>query len=292
LRSLIALLLWVSIAAAQKPPVPKAADGKPDLSGIWQGGGAAGLTFAIGAENARAARPDATPAQGGRGGGARPEPAPYQDWVQPKLKEIRDRRSIDDPSGRCLLVGVPRITSMPLPIKIVQTKDEVIFLYETFHAFRVIPTDGRGHPDDMDPSYMGDSVGHWEGDTLVVDVSRFNDRSWFDRAGDFHSSALHLVERFTLMDPDVIWYEVTIEDPNVFTRTWKIAMPIYRRVEPNMQLLDFHCSEFVEEFMYGNLRKHQLVKHWEGETMSIDITRKIPPGDSFYQWYDGSNSNK
>ena len=161
MRSLIAVLLWVSIAAAQKPPVPKAAEGKPDLSGIWQGGGAAGLTFAIGAENAKAARPDAAPAQGGRGGGARPEPAPYQDWVQPKLKEIRDRRSIDDPSGRCLLVGVPRITSMPLPIKIVQTKDEVIFLYETFHAFRVIPTDGRGHPDDMDPSFMGDSVGHW-----------------------------------------------------------------------------------------------------------------------------------
>ena len=102
---------------------------------------------------------------------------------------------------------------------------------------------------------MGHSVGRWDGDTLVVDVTNFNDRTWFDRAGDFHSDALHLVERFTLMSPDIIWYEVTIEDPKVFTRPWRIAMPLYRRVEPNMQLLEFRCNEFVEEFMYGNLRK-------------------------------------
>jgi len=231
------------------------ADGKPDLTGIWQGGGAAGLTFAIGAENAKAARPDA--AQGGRGGGggARPEPAPYQDWVQPKLKEIRDRRLIDDPSGRCLLVGVPRITSMPLPIKIVQTKDEVIFMYETFHAFRVIPTDGRGHPDDMDPSFMGDSVGHWEGDTLVVDVTGLNCQTWFDRAGDFHSDALHVIERYTLRGADTLMYEATIDDKNVFTRPWKISMPIYRRLEKNVQLMEFKCVEFVEELMYGQYRK-------------------------------------
>jgi hypothetical protein len=134
---------------------------------------------------------------------------------------------------------------------------------------------------------MGHSVGRWEGDTLVVDVTNFNDRSWFDRAGNFHSDALRLVERFTLMSPDIIWYEVTIEDPKVFTRPWRIAMPLYRRVEPNMQLLEFRCNEFVEEFMYGGLRKQQLVKHWEGETMAIDITRKVPAGDRFYDWYGG-----
>jgi len=105
------------------------------------------------------------------------------------------------------------------------------------------------------------------------------------RTGDFHSDALHLTERFSLMSPDVIQYDVTIEDPKVFTRPWRIAMPLYRRVEPNMQLLEFRCNEFVEEFMYGNLRKEPLVKHWEGETMAIDITRKIPPGDRFYEWY-------
>ena len=93
------------------------------------------------------------------------------------------------------------------------------------------------------------------------------------------------MERFTLRSPDVIWYDVTIEDPKVFTRPWRIAMPIYRRAEPNMQLLEFRCNEFAEEFMYGHLRKQPLVKRWEGETMTIDITRKIPPGDQFYQWY-------
>jgi hypothetical protein len=155
--------------------------------------------------------------------------------------------------------------------------------FEFSNTARTIHMDKvEGPPDD---TFMGHSVGHWEGDTLVVDVSNFNDRSWFDRAGNYHSDALHLVERFTLRSPDVIWYEVTIEDPKVFTRPWRIAMPLYRRVEPNMQLLEFRCNEFAEEFMYGNLRKNQLVKHWEGETMAVDITRKVPPGDAFYQWY-------
>jgi hypothetical protein len=140
----------------------------------------------------------------------------------------------------------------------------------------------EGPPDN---TWMGHSVGRWEGETLVVDVTNFNDRAWFDRAGNFHSDALHLTERYTMTSPDVLWYEVTIEDPNVYTRPWTIAMPLYRRMEPNMQLLEFRCNEFAEEFMYGNLRKEQLVKRWEGETMTIDITRKVPPGDAFYDYY-------
>jgi hypothetical protein len=219
------------MAWAQKPPVPKMPDGKPDFSGVWQGGGAGGLTFAIGAENAKAARPDAAgaTAQAGRGGGARPEPPPYQDWIQPKLKELRDRRLIDDPSGRCLLVGVPRITSMPLPIKIIQAKDEVTFLYETFHAFRVIPTDGRKHPEDLDPSFMGDSVGHWEGDTLVVDVVGFNDKTW-----------LHVVERYRRVDFDTITYNVQIEDPKVFTKSWTLT-PSFLSLRPGERLREYEC---------------------------------------------------
>ena len=110
----------------------------------------------------------------------------------------------------------------------------------------------EGPPDD---TYMGHSVGRWEGETLVVDVTNFNGKNWFDRAGNFHSEALHLVERFTLLTPDVIRYDVTIEDPKVFTRPWQISMPIYRRMEPNMQLMDYRCIEFAEEFLYGNLRK-------------------------------------
>jgi hypothetical protein len=136
-----------------------------------------------------------------------------------------------------------------------------------------------------DDTYMGHSVGRWEGDTLVVDVTHFNGKNWFDRAGNYHSDALHLVERFTPIDADAIRYDVTIEDPKVFSRPWTISMPLYRRLEQNATVLDYNCIEFAEEFMYGNLRKEQLVKHWEGETMIVDITRKIPPGDKLHEWY-------
>ena len=254
MRYLIPVLLCISLASAQKPPVPRTADGKPDLSGIWQGGGAAGLAFAIGADNAKAARPDDARAQGGRGGA---QPAPYQDWVQPKLKEIRGRRQIDDPSGRCLLVGVPRITSMPLPIKIVQTKDEVIFMYETFHAFRVIPTDGRKHPDDMDPSFMGDSVGRWEGDTLVVDVAGFNDKTWLGVGGaSIHSDALHVVERYQRVDYDTITYNVVIEDPKVFTKSWNAA-PSFLSLRPGERLREYECIADNQDI----LRFEELLKN-------------------------------
>jgi hypothetical protein len=132
---------------------------------------------------------------------------------------------------------------------------------------------------------MGDSRGRWEGDTLVVDVVHFNDQTWFDRAGNHHSEELHVVERYTPMGANHINYEVTIEDPKVFTRPWRMSMPIYRRMEPNMQLLEYRCTEFAEEFLYGHIRNEPLVKRWEGETMIVDITRKVPPGDKFYEWF-------
>jgi len=132
-------------------------------------------------------------------------------------------------------------------------------------------------------------VGKWEGDTLVVDVSSFTDATWFDRSGNFHSDALHVTERYTPRGRDVIQYEATMEDPQVFTRPWKISLPLYRRLEPNAQLTDFRCVEMVEETMYGHLRKQQLVKHWEGQTMNIDVTRKIPPGEQVYELYISGN---
>jgi hypothetical protein len=116
-------------------------------------------------------------------------------------------------------------------------------------------------------------------------VTGFNDKTWFDRAGNYHSAALKLVERYTPITPDAIRYEVTIEDPEVFARPWKISMPLYRRLEPNSQLVEYPCIEFSEEFLYGHVRKEPLVKRWEGETMIVDITRKVPPGDRFYDWY-------
>lgn len=130
---------------------------------------------------------------------------------------------------------------------------------------------------------MGHSVGRWDGNTLVVDVSHFNDRSWLSRSGDFHSDALRLVERFTPLSPDALRYEVTVEDPQVFTRPWKMSMVLYRQLEENATLIDYRCVEMVEETFLGHLRKEPLVKRWEGDTMIIDITRKVPPGDKVYE---------
>ncbi len=130
---------------------------------------------------------------------------------------------------------------------------------------------------------MGYSVGRWEGDTLIVDVTDFTSYTWFDRSGNFHSDALHVVERYTPISKDVIQYEATIDDPQVFTRPWKISLPLYRRMESNAQLMEFRCYEHVEETIYGHLRKEPLVQRWEGETMTIDITRKVPPGDTVYE---------
>src|SRR5262245_45718392 len=186
-----------------------------------------------------------------------------------------------DPELKCYLPGIPRAMYMPYPFEITQSTNKIHMAYAFATTARTI------HLDEVDPppadTWMGHSVGRWEGNTLVVDVANFNDKTWFDRAGNFHSDALHLVERFTLATPDVIQYEVTIEDPKVFTRPWRISMPIYRRMEPNMQLLEYRCTEFAEEFLYGHIRNEPLVKRWEGETMIVDITRKIPPGDKFYE---------
>jgi hypothetical protein len=245
-------------AAAPKPPVPRTADGKPDMSGIWQGGGAGGLAFAVGSANAKAARPGdaAVAAAPAAVIPARVAP-PYQDWILPQVREIRNRRNIDDPQSRCLLVGVPRITNEPLPIKIIQTPGEITFLYETFHAFRVIPTDGRKHPDDIDPSFMGDSVARWDGDTLVVDVTGFNDKTWLGAGGaTLHTDALHVIERYTRADYDTITYEVTIDDPKAFTKTWSPA-PSFLSLRPGERLHEYECIENNEDIV----RFEELLKN-------------------------------
>jgi hypothetical protein len=142
---------------------------------------------------------------------------------------------------------------MPFPFQIVQTPQFILMAYEFASASRTIYMDDPGEaPVD---SWMGWSRGRWEGETLVIDVTGFNDQTWFDRAGNFHSEALHVVERYTALSPNHLTYEATIEDPKVFTRPWKISMPLYRRLDQNAQLLEFKCVEFVEELMYGHLRK-------------------------------------
>ena len=188
-----------------------------------------------------------------------------------------------DPELKCYLPGIPRAMYMPYPFEITQSTNKIHLSYAFANAARTIHLDDVDRPPDY--TYMGHSVGRWEGDTLVVDVDYFNGKNWFDRAGNFHSEALRLEERFTRVSPDLVQYDVTIEDSNVFTRPWQISMPLYRRVEPNMQLLEYRCTEFAEEFNYGHLRKEPLVTRWEGETMIVDITRKVPAGEALYDWY-------
>ncbi len=183
---------------------------------------------------------------------------PYLPAALAKKKENQENWVTSDPEIKCYLPGVPRATYMPYPFQIFQSSKAIFIAYEYAGAVRNIYLKDPG-PAPVD-SWMGQSVAKWEGDTLVIDVTGFNDQSWFDRAGNFHSDKLHVVERYTRTSPDVIWYEATIEDPKTFSRPWKMSMPIYRRLEKNAQLMDFKCVEFVEELMYGAFRKKPLTK--------------------------------
>jgi len=220
---------------------PRAANGKPDLSGFWQVSNSAAWNI----QDHRAER-DVPAGQGVVEGNE----IPYQPWAAAKKKENFENRAAADPEAKCYLPGVPRLTYMPFPIQIVQTPRDVILLHEYVHAVRTIHVDGSGHPPDFVPSWLGDSRGRWEGGTLVVDSIHFNDRTWFDRVGNFHSDALHVVERFTLSDPDHLDYSVRIEDPKVFTRPWTMSMILYRHKEKNFQLLEYECYGFAHEKTY------------------------------------------
>jgi hypothetical protein len=161
-----------------------------------------------------------------------------------------------DPEVKCYLPGVPRAMYMPYPFQIVQSPKHVMMAFEFAGALRTVYMDE--HKPEPADSWMGWSNGHWEGDTLVIDTRGFNDLSWFDRAGNFHSEALHVVERITPRSADTLNYEATIEDPNVFTRPWTISMPLYRRVERDARILEIRCVEFVEDLIYGHLKKPGL----------------------------------
>jgi len=286
-----------------RPVGPRTTDGRPDFGGVWQALNEANWDLQAhealpavvtqpGVYKYEYARVPAAPvlalgAAGGvpgslgvvQGDGQIPYKAEALAVKQENAANWIDR----DPELKCYLPGIPRAMYMPYPFAIVQGTDKIQMTFAFSNAARVIHMNKvEGPPDD---TYMGHSVGRWDGDTLVVDVTNFNGKNWFDRAGNYNSDALHLVERFTAISADAIRYDVTIEDPKVFSRPWTISKPLYRRLEPNATVLDYNCIEFAEEFMYGNLRKEQLVKHWEGETMIVDITRKVPPGDKLHEWY-------
>jgi hypothetical protein len=245
---------WPTAGKAQTPSLARGPDGHPNLNGIWQS-----LNTANWDIQEHAARSGPVLALGAVGavppglGVVEGNELPYLPAAAAKKKENFENRLTADPEVKCYMPGVPRAAYLPYPFQIVQTPKYVLMAYEYAGANRTIFMD-KASPPPAD-SWMGHSVGRWEGDTLVVDVTAQNDETWFDRAGNFHSDALHVVERYTPLSADALTYEATIEDPKVFSRPWKITMPLYRRLEKNAQLLEFKCVEFVEELMYGHLRK-------------------------------------
>ncbi len=236
----VAVTLAGAGTGAQAPgAAPRTADGKPDFSGIWQVMNTA--AWDIQDHQARKGVPAGL-------GVVEGNELPYQPAALARKRENFQNRETADPEAKCYLPGVPRLMYMPYPFQIFQSPAMVTMLFEYVHATRYVYTNGTSHPPGHIDWWMGDSRGRWEGDTLVVDVIDFNDQTWFDRAGNFHSEELHLVERFTLLYADHINYEVTVEDPKVFTRPWRMSMILYRHSEKNSQLLEYDCYAFDEEF--------------------------------------------
>src|SRR6266700_2406796 len=241
-------------AAAPKFRAPRTADGKPNLSGIWQAMNTA--EWDIQAHDAKAGPLVVMGAVGGIPAGlgvVDDGPLPYRPEALATKKENEANWLALDPVVKCFLPGLPRATYMPFPFQIVQSPQYVSFTYEFAFASRVVNI-GMKSKAPVD-SWMGWSSGSWDGDTLVVDVTGMVEDTWFDRAGNYHSDALHLTERYTPTSANTLLYEVTVDDPKVYTRPWKMSMPLYRRMEKNVQLLEFNCVPYVEELMYGHLRK-------------------------------------
>ena len=236
------------------PQIPRMPSGKPNFTGLWQVLGTAdwdirdhsaqaGPFFQLGAIGAMPA---------GQGIVEDGE-IPYKPEAAAQQKENFKNRMKLDPEVKCYMPGIPRANYMPFPFQIIQSQRDIAFAYEFATANRVVNM-GKAKEAAVD-TWMGTSNGHWEGDVLVVDVTGLNGDSWFDRSGNFQSDSTHVVERFTLSDADHINYEATIEDPAIYTRPWKISTVIYRRKEKNAQLNEFKCVEYVEELIYGDLKK-------------------------------------
>ena len=223
-------------SAGQPYSVPRTHDGRPDLQGIWRAMNSA--VWNIQDHNAELGLP------AGRGVVEGNE-LPYLPEALARRQENYKRRATADPESKCHMVGVPRITYMPYPFQIFQTPSQLTIVYEYAHTVRNIYLNSQ-HPPPGIQWHMGDSRARWEGDTLVVDVVHFTDQTWFDRSGNFHSDALHVVERYTRTGPDHMRYEAAIEDPNVFSRPWKMSMTLYRDVEPDARLLEYECAPLIE----------------------------------------------
>ncbi|MEO2176734.1 MAG: hypothetical protein ABGY96_21880 [bacterium] len=234
---------------------PRDEYGNPDLNGVWQTIGSAHFNL-----EAHAASMGPVPQMGGIGG----IPAglsvveggeiPYRPWAREQQQKNKADWLNNDPAVKCFMPGVPRANYMPYPLQIVQGSDTTMILYEFASASRLIYMN-LTEPVTEFESWMGQSSGRFDGDTLVIDVVNNHPDTWFDHAGNFHSDALQIEERYTLVAANLIQYEATITDPKVFERPWKVQMPLYRRLEDNARLHEYKCVEFAEERMYGHLVK-------------------------------------
>jgi hypothetical protein len=290
-------IAFASIRTTGQATRGRTADGKPNLNGIWQVTNTANWDLLPHAVRPAVAQPGvyanhpvlAAPvlALGAVGlvpagpGVVEGNEIPYTPAAAAMKRDNAEHWLDRDPEVRCYMPGIPRAMYMPHPFQITQSASKIQMVFAYANASRTIFLDAAPKP--PADKWMGHSVGHWEGNTLVVDVTNFNDRTWLSRAGDFHSDALHVVERFTPITPDALRYEVTLSDANVYMRPWKMSMVLYRQLEDNATLMDFRCLEFVEETLLGHLRKNQLVKHWEGDTIVLDVTRRVPEGDKKYE---------
>lgn len=244
-----------AVQAADAGDIPRTADGKPDFNGLWQALG--NNHWGIEPHNARMG-PDyrwaaigAIPAGLGVVEGGE---IPYTPEARAKQQENQADWLARDPVVKCYMPGVPRANYMPFPFHIVQSPEHLIMAYEFASASRVVYMDRPDFAAPV-PSWMGHSLGRWEGDTLVIDVTEQMPDTWLDHSGNHHTEQLKVTERYTHLGRDVIEYEVTLEDPGVYTRPWTMKMPLYRRMDENAQLLEFKCVEFAEELIYGHLVK-------------------------------------
>src|SRR5947208_4195533 len=272
-KVLLAVMMAIGVVplAGQAYRAPRAPDGKSDLNGIWQSLNEA--NYDLEGHNAR-------PAMALRAGPYGPVPAtpvlalgavgavppslgvveggeiPYKPEALEQKKKNQENWLAADPEIKCYLPGVPRATYIAQPFRIFQNSTQIFFAYQFAGAVRNIYLKDPG-PAPVD-SWMGQSVGHWEGNTLVVTVTGMNDSTWLDRAGNFHSADMKVVERWTPTGPGVMRYEAEITDPATFTRPWKMSMNLYKHVGEDARLHEFKSVEFVEELMYGHLRKEPL----------------------------------
>lgn len=262
--SILALLLTVALApdaAAQTGAIPRTADGKPDLQGIWQ------------VRNRAAVNLEDHPARHGMPAGLSVVDGgeiPYQDWALAQRARNYADRATADPLNSCYIPGVPRVMYLDYPFHIFQTPEHIAITFEWSYVFRLIYTNGDEFPYPGIGFWMGDSRGHWEGDTLVVDVTHNNDRTWFDMSGNFHSDEMLLRERYTMVDANTIEYEVTVEDPAVFTRPWTLRMPLYRRTDIG-RILEYYCQPEAEEAS-GDFER-------DPRTWAPDLYQDTDPGE-------------